>query len=538
MRRFSRLYAAIDATTKTSVKTAALEAYFREAPPADAAWALYFLAGGRLKRLVNTRQLREWAGELSATPSWLVDECYDAVGDLAETVALLLDGLDGDRRIWSLHELVEKRLQPLADADEATRRRLLETTWRELDGDERFVWNKLITGAFRVGVGRGLVVRALARVAGLEPSQIAHRLAGDWTPSAAAFRRLLDPEVEPDEPGRPYPFFLASSLDGEPSELGSVQDWAAEWKWDGIRAQLIRRRGTTLIWSRGEELVTDRFPEVREAAGALPDGTVLDGELLAWSGDAPRPFADLQRRLGRKKVGRTLLERVPVVFMAYDLLEVDGHDLRRRPLDERRHAMEDVVSAADTPRLRVSPRIRADSWTDLAGLRGTARDCGVEGLMLKRTSSPYRAGRPRGDWWKWKVDPLSVDAVMVYAQRGHGRRASLYTDFTFAVWDGDELVPVAKAYSGLTDAEIREVDRWVRRHIVERFGPVRRVEPELVFELAFEGIRRSPRHKAGLALRFPRIARWRRDKRAGEADTLGSLHGLMAALDPSDDRHS
>jgi len=533
VRRFSALYAAIDATTKTSVKTAALEAYFREAPAADAAWALYFLAGGRLKRLVNTRQLRAWAGELSATPPWLVDECYDAVGDLAETVALLLDGLEGEPREWSLHRLVEERLQPLADADEAGRRRLLETTWRELDGGQRFVWNKLITGAFRVGVGRGLVVRALARVAGLEPAQIAHRLAGSWTPSAEAFRRLLDPEVEPDEPGRPYPFFLASPLDGEPSELGRIEEWAAEWKWDGIRAQLIRRRGQTLIWSRGEELVTDRFPEVRDAAVMLPDGTVLDGELLAWSDDAPRPFSDLQRRLGRKTVGRTLLERVPVVFMAYDLLERDGDDRRERPLEERRRAMEQVVHGADTPRLRVSPLVEADNWSGLAALRSSARERGVEGLMLKRRSSPYRAGRPRGDWWKWKVDPLTVDAVMVYAQRGHGRRASLYTDYTFAVWDGDELVPVAKAYSGLTDEEIREVDRWVRRHVVGRFGPVRQVEPELVFELAFEGIRRSSRHKAGLALRFPRIARRRSDKRPEEADTLGSLHGLLESLERS-----
>ncbi len=538
MRRFSGLYAAIDATTRTSVKTAALEAYFRDAPAADAAWALYFLAGGRLTRLVNTRQLREWAGELSATPPWLVDECYDAVGDLAETVALLLDGLEGDRRAWSLHRLVEERLQPLADADEATRRRLLETTWRELGGDQRLVWNKLITGAFRVGVGRGLVVRALARVAGLEPAQIAHRLAGEWTPSATAFRRLLDPEVEPDEPGRPYPFFLASALDQEPSELGPIGDWAAEWKWDGIRAQLIRRRGQTLIWSRGEELVTDRFPEVRDAAGALPDGTVLDGELLAWSDDVPRPFSDLQRRLGRTKVGRTLLERVPVVFMAYDLLERDGDDWRDQSLADRRRAMEQVVHAADTPRLLVSPLVEASRWRDLAALRGSARERGVEGVMLKRWGSPYRSGRPRGDWWKWKVDPLGVDAVMVYAQRGHGRRASLYTDYTFAVWDGNELVTVAKAYSGLTDAEILEVDRWVRRHIVERFGPVRRVEPELVFELAFEGIRRSSRHKAGLALRFPRIARWRRDKRPEEADTLGSLHGLMESLERSQKRHT
>ncbi|MGD9252740.1 MAG: ATP-dependent DNA ligase [Holophagae bacterium] len=525
MKRFTELFRALDATTGTSRKLAALESYFSEAPAADAAWALYVLSGGRLKRLVATGRQREWAAEMAGLPLWMVEECYDAVGDLAETLALLLPDATR-RRHWKLSELVAERLQPMAAADEDETKRLLTRTWDELDGDQRLVWNKLITGGFRVGVAKGLAVRAVASVAGLDAAQVAHRLAGDWRPSAEAYRALLDPHESEVEPGRPYPFFLASPLAGEPCELGDRGDWLAEWKWDGIRAQLIRRRGSTLVWSRGEELVTDRFPEIRDAAAALPEGTVVDGEIVAWRDDAPLAFSELQRRLNRKRVGAKLLAEVPCALIAYDLLELDGEDWRERPLQQRRDHLQRVIGGAASAGLRLSSEVAGTSWTELAAARSGARERKVEGLMLKRLGSPYRTGRPRGDWWKWKVDPLTLDAVLIYAQRGHGRRASLYTDYTFAVRHGDGLVPIAKAYSGLADDEIREVDRFVRRNIVERFGPVRSVTPELVFELAFEGIRRSPRHKSGLALRFPRIARWRRDKTAAECDTLEAVREL------------
>jgi DNA ligase-1 len=528
VRRFSALYAAIDATNRTSEKVMALEDYFRSAPPEDAAWALYFLTGGRLKRLVHTRRLRELAAEASGWPLWLVEESYDAVGDLAETVALLLPeaGTGSDE---PLHRMVAGRLEPLAGAAEEKQRKLLLDTWSGLDAGQRLVWNKIITGAFRVGVGRRLVERALARVAGIEPARMAHRLSGGWQPDREAFLRLLDPSADPNEPGRPYPFFLAHPLAGEPAELGPIEDWQAEWKWDGIRAQLIRRRGQVLIWTRGEELVTDRYPEVRDAARALADGTVLDGELLAWRDDAPLSFGELQRRIGRKKVGARLLAEVPVAFMAYDALELDGEDLRQRPLIERRRRLDELLEEAGLGQsLRLSPIVDAPDWAELARRWQGSRERGVEGLMLKRRSSPYRVGRPRGDWWKWKVEPFTVDAVMVYAQRGHGRRASLYTDYTFAVRDGDGLVPIAKAYSGLDNDEIREVDRFVRRNTLDRFGPVRAVRPELVFELAFEGIRRSPRHKSGIALRFPRISRWRRDKTPADADSIDGVRALLA----------
>jgi DNA ligase-1 len=527
MRRFADLYAALDRTTRTSTKVDALEAYFREAPAEDAAWALYFLSGGRLKRLVSTARLREWTAEISGYPLWLVEESYQAVGDLAETLALLLEEPGGVGVDRPLHRLVETRLQPLAGADPDVQRQLLLATWQELDAHQRLVWNKLITGAFRVGVGRVLVERALARVAGIDPARMAHRLSGGWQPDAGSYRRLLRADVDPDDPGRPYPFFLAHALEGDPADLGAIDDWLVEWKWDGIRAQLIRRRGQVLVWSRGEELLTDRFPEVRDAARGLPDGTVLDGELVGWANGRPLPFGDLQRRIGRVRVGRKILADVPVRLVAYDLMEEAGRDRRSEPIEARRRRLVRLLDRCADERLRLSPLVEAGSWDRLRQLWQGSRERGVEGMMLKRRGSPYRVGRPKGDWWKWKVEPYTVDAVLIYAQRGHGRRASLYTDYTFGVWDGDALVPVAKAYSGLTDDEIREVDRFVRRNMLERFGPVRSVRPELVFELAFEGIRRSPRHRSGVALRFPRMRRWRRDKRAADADTLATLRALL-----------
>jgi DNA ligase-1 len=448
------------------------------------------------------------------------------VGDLAETIALLLpEGTGSDRPLawW-----VEERLLALRGRDEEEQRRAMLECWRELSGPQLFVWNKLITGAFRVGVSKRLVLRALAHASGLDAPTLAHRLMGDWRPSAEAWRRLMAADTADADRSRPYPFFLAHPLEGYPAALGGLDEWLAEWKWDGIRAQLIHRGGEIFIWTRGEELVSESYPELAEAGRLLPEGTVLDGELLAWRDGRPLPFAALQRRIGRKTLGPRILAEVPAVLVAYDLLEEAGEDVRALPLAQRRRRLERLIGAlAGEAALLLSPPVAAGSWEELAALQAAARDEGAEGLMLKRLTSAYGVGRPRGEWWKWKFDPYRVDAVLIYAQRGHGRRASLYTDYTFGVWDGDALVPFAKAYSGLTDAEIREVDRFVRRHTRERFGPVRAVEPRLVFELAFEGIRRSTRHKSGVAVRFPRMARWRRDKAPEEADRLESVRALL-----------
>jgi DNA ligase 1 len=528
VKRFAELFDELDRTTATNDKVHALARYFADAPPEDAAWAVHFLTGRRPKRLAASGKLRAWASETAGLEPWLLEECYDAVGDLAETITLLLPGADRPSDL-PLHRWVEERLLPLLSEDETVRRAGIEQGWRELAGTQLFVWNKLITGGFRVGVSQKLIVRALARVSEVDEATIAHRLMGSWDPSPQFFRSLFAPDTADADISRPYPFLLAHPLECQPDALGALEDWQIEWKWDGIRAQLIRRRGQSFLWSRGEELITERFPELAESSAVLPDGTVLDGEVLPWREGEPLDFAQLQRRIGRKKLTPRILAEIPAVILCFDLLEVEGEDLRDRSLRQRRTLLAGLLHAAPSAgRLLLSPAVPAETWSDVEAAHRVARERRAEGLILKRRDSRYGVGRRRGDWWKWKVEPFTVDAVLVYAQRGSGRRASLYTDYTFAVWnDQRELVPFAKAYSGLTDSEIRQVDAFVRRNTREKFGPVRTVSPELVFELAFEGIQRSSRHRSGLAVRFPRILRWRHDKTPEEADTLAAVWTLL-----------
>jgi DNA ligase-1 len=506
---------------------AALVEYFRIAPPQDAAWAVHFLSGRRPKRLVGSRKLASWASSEAELPDWLFDECYASVGDLAETITLILPDTGASSEL-PLSYWVERRLMPLRGEDDHVQREVMVQSWRELDRRERFVWNKLITGSFRVGASQRLLIRALAETSGLKEGVIAHRLMGGWEPTAEFFQRLIAPDTRDADISRPYPFFLAYPLEDNTAALGDVAEWIAEWKWDGIRAQLIRRGGKTFLWSRGEELLTGRFPEIEELGPLLPEGTVVDGELLPWVNGAPLPFAQLQRRIGRKNLGRKILDEVPAVLVAYDLLEESGRDLREEPLSTRRARLTSLVeSVPSAGRMILSPSVEIPDWGSLTEVRQRARQLGAEGIMLKRLASAYGVGRRRGDWWKWKVDPLSVDAVLMYAQAGSGRRAGLFTDYTFGIWEGDHLVPFAKAYSGLTDEEMRQVDQFIRRNTLEKFGPVRTVRPELVFELHFEGIQPSTRHKSGIAVRFPRMARWRRDKKAEDADTLETVRSLL-----------
>jgi len=530
MKRFAALYEALDGTTSTNAKVAALVAYFASAPAADAAWALYFLTGRRFKRFLSTALLREWTLGLTGLPSWRFEDAYATVGDLAETIALLLDhpSHTPSTEELPLSRWIEERLLPLRGLDDMEQRQAVCRWWQALDRRQLFLLNKLLTGAFRVGVSETLVVRAVAQMAGLPPATVAHRLMGEWTPSAAFFQELTAQEAMDDDRSRPYPFCLAYQLDQDVAQLGNRDDWLAEWKWDGIRAQLIRRGDAVYLWSRGEEVVTDRFPELREAGLLLPEGTVLDGEIVAFRDGVPLPLSTLQHRIGRQRLTAKVLTEVPVVFLSYDLLEADGVDLRACMLSQRRARLAHLL-AQGSPHLLISPALDAPRWDALAQRRRESQARHVEGLMLKRLSSPYHVGRRRGDWWKWKIDPYAIDAVLIYAQAGHGRRATLFTDYTFAVWQGEALVPIAKAYSGLSDNEIDTLDRWIRQHTIERFGPVRAVEPVHVFELAFEGLAPSTRHRAGIALRFPRIARWRTDKTAREADTLERVKALLQA---------
>lgn len=527
MKAFAQLYTALDETTKTSEKVEALVSYFRSVAPEDAVWAIHFLIGRRIKRLIETRKLVEWAIAEASVAEWIFGDCYSAVGDLAETIALLLPApmASTDK---PLHYWVEERLLPLREWSNEQQRESLVFAWLEMDERQRFVWNKLITGEFRVGVSQSLVVKALAQVAGLSTEVISHRLMGDWQPDAAYYKQLIAKETEDADVSRPYPFFLAYPLEGEPSDLGATAEWIAEWKWDGIRSQMIRRHWQTFIWSRGEELVTERFPELAAVGALLPEGTVIDGEILPWKDGLPMPFAQMQRRIGRKVLGPKILAEVPVVLLAYDLLEWGGADIREWPIERRRGQLAELAAALESSgRLILSEAVPFATWDELAQARLGSRDRRVEGFMLKRHGSPYRVGRRKGDWWKWKIEPYSVDCVLIYAQPGNGKRASLLTDYTFGVWDNGELVPFAKAYSGLTNDEIAQVDSWVRRNTIEKFGPVRRVKPELVFELAFEGIQKSPRHRSGIAVRFPRMARWRTDKKAEDADSIDTIRALL-----------
>lgn len=548
MKAFADLYRELDASSGSLAKQAALQNYLRQAPPADAAWAVYFLAGGKPRQLVPNKLLREQARLAAGLPEWLFDDCYEAVGDLAETIALLLPEPPTPQElplsVWMERYLLPLRGQPPAELGAA-----LQKQWAMLAPDQRFTYFKLITGAFRVGVSKLQVTQALAAVSGVEAKRVAQRLMGytqiGARPVAADYEMLTAPDVPGDAgaatsiSGQPFPFFLAHpfnlELDQFDAALGPPGDWLIEWKWDGIRAQLVRRAGATWLWSRGEELISERFPELQALGDGLPDGTVLDGEVLVWREGRAQPFAELQQRIGRKNLSAKLLRDLPVVLCVYDLLEENGEDLRALPQHERRQRLEALAAAHPSPQLALSPLVEGVSWPDLAQQREQARELGVEGMMLKRLDSQYGVGRTKdvGLWWKWKIAPLSVDAVLIYAQRGHGRRASLYTDYTFGVWDRPpddpqrQLVPFAKAYSGLTDAEILAVDAIIRRTTVETFGPVRSVTPSLVFELGFEGIALSKRHKSGIAVRFPRMLRWRQDKPVAEADTLDTLKALL-----------
>jgi DNA ligase-1 len=534
MRRFTDLYRRLDRSTATLDKRAALLDYFRTAPLRDAAWALWLLSGGKIggagARIAGSAELRAWIAEDSATPPWLVDACYEQVGDLAETLALLLDDPPAQAVDDApLHAWID-RVLAVAGRDEATRRAAVAQGWRHLDREGRLVFNKLLTGALRVGVSQRMVQQALSELSGVVIARIAQRMLGRWTPSEAFLRDLLSPQPLPGDRAQPYPFFLASPLEAEAASLGAIEDWLLEWKWDGIRLQLIRRGEDIALWSRGEERLDGRFPEIERAAAALGRDAVLDGELLVWHEGAPgpAPFTSLQTRIQRLKPGAKSLAEHPARMLAYDLLELDGEDLRARPLQERRALLEGLWTGSPEAQARIalSPAVDAGDWATAAALRDGARERGVEGLMLKRRSSPYQVGRRRGDWWKWKIDPLTIDAVLLYAQAGHGRRSTLYTDYTFGVWDGEALVPVAKAYSGLDDTEILELDRWIRANTLERFGPVRSVRAHHVFELGFEGVNRSTRHKSGVAVRFPRILRWRRDKAPPDADRIDALRAL------------
>ena len=524
---FASLVQVLGTSTKTLDKLAALSNYFTVAEDKDKVWVIAIFSGRRPRRAVNVTLLQSWCIELAGIPAWLFSECYHTVGDLAETIALLLPDIDEKaHKEVSLSYYLEELIK-LEKQDELVKKDFVINAWQTMTTGERFVFNKFITGSFRIGVSQKMIVNALAKTIELEASVIAHRISGNWDPSTTTFNELLSEHATAVDYSKPYPFYLAYAHEGDLAVLGKPEDWQAEWKWDGIRGQMIKRNGELFIWSRGEELMTEKFPEYQVLKDKLPEGVVLDGEIIPAKDGKPLPFALLQTRIGRKNVTKKQLQEAPIAFFAYDLLEFNGEDWRNKELWQRRATLEEVVRQANHPTLLLSDVIEFTTWEELATIREGSREAGAEGLMLKNKHTIYKVGRKVGDWWKWKIEPLTIDAVMVYAQKGAGRRSNLYTDYTFAVWDGDKLVPFTKAYSGLTDKEFNEVDAFVKRNSLEKFGPVRTVKPELVFEIAFEGIAASNRHKSGVALRFPRILRWRKDKPVSEINTLDDLRKML-----------
>ena len=531
---FSELVHTLGTSTKTNDKLEALTDYFSIAHEKDRVWVIALFSGRRPKRAVNSTQLQFWCAEVTNLPLWLFAECYHTVGDLAETIALLLpariNSSEQNNQIAGQSKSLSYYLEHLISIEkesESVRKQFILESWNSMSHIERFVFNKLITGNFRIGVSQKLMVNALARKVKLDPSVIAHRISGNWDPVTTSYEDLLIDSVEQIDYSKPYPFYLAYALEDPPQTLGEASEWQAEWKWDGIRGQIIKRNDELFVWSRGEELLTEKFIEYHSLKNHLPDGIALDGEIMPYNGHIPLSFNILQTRIGRKNVTKKQLTDAPVAFFAYDLLEWEGKDCRERPLIERRRILEKLVNDLNHPVLKLSEVITYSSWEELSEIRNRSRDMGSEGIMLKNKSSAYLVGRKRGDWWKWKIDPLTIDAVLVYAQKGSGRRSNLYTDYTFAVRDGDKLVTFTKAYSGLTDKEFAQIDSFVKRNSIEKFGPVRTVKPELVFEIAFEGIAASNRHKSGVALRFPRMLRWRKDKSVSEINTLDDLKKML-----------
>lgn len=528
MKRFSKLIQQLEMSNKTNDKISSLVEYFNEADELDKPYVIAMFTGKRPKRPVSTALIKQWAIEQSGIPEWLFAESYHSVGDLSETIALILPPAEksSDRK---LHEWIQD-LSALQGKDEYHKKQFILDSWNSLETQERFIFNKLMSGNFRIGVSNKMLVNALAKQSETDSNKIMHSIMGKWHPENISFNDLVQGALVNTDNSWPYPFCLAYALEADPASLGEPKEWQAEWKWDGIRGQIVKRNGELFIWSRGEELVTAQFPELNFLLDELPDGTVLDGEILSVKDGIIQSFSILQQRLNRKNISKTQLHQAPIGFFTYDLLELEGKDLREASMTLRRQQLENLMAKLVTKDVVfLSPIIDFNSWESLAEIRLTSRDINSEGIMLKKRDSMYHAGRKRGDWWKWKINPYTVDVVMIYAQKGSGRRANFYTDYTFAVRDEEKLITIAKAYSGLTDKEIKEVNSFVLKNAVEKFGPVRTVKPELVFEIAFEGIAESKRHKAGLALRFPRIVRWRKDKKAEEINTLEDLRQLLAS---------
>ncbi|KFE35319.1 cisplatin damage response ATP-dependent DNA ligase [Thioclava atlantica] len=518
MRDFARLLERLAFTPGRNAKLDALADYLRHAPDPERGYALAALTGELDLGRAQPAVLRAMVGERVDPELFALS--YDYVGDLAETIALIWPG-DGEPGALDLPHVVET----LQDTPKIRTGPVIADWLDRLAPSERYALLKLATGGLRVGVSARLARMALARLGGPSLEEIEEI----WHGLAPPYRALFDWIEGGEKPERaglaPFrPVMLSTPIDREGLDALDPAEFAAEWKWDGIRVQAVAEGGERRLYSRTGEDISGAFPDIVAHMGF--EGA-LDGELLVRRGDQVAPFGDLQKRLGRKSPGKALLASHPAALRLYDVLLWEDEDLRALPFDTRRERLEAAVADLNPERFDVSEVLPFGAWDDLAALRAAPPQVVIEGVMLKRRDTPYMAGRPKGPWFKWKRDPRLIDAVVLYAQRGHGKRSGFYSDFTFGVWEDEALVPVGKAYSGFTDEELRRLDRFVRNHTVDRFGPVRALSPALVVEVAFEGLNRSTRHKSGVAMRFPRISRIRWDKPAAEADRIETLREML-----------
>ena len=532
LNKFSKLFEDLDSNNSSNKKVNSLTKYFKLNNNLNNILTIYLLIGKKNKRFISGKSLREYYANIYKIPKWLIDECYSKVGDSAEVISLLLQDKLLEKNIKddiSLNELINEILPKLKKLDENKKKLYIKSLWEKISKDNQLIFNKILSGTFRIGVSKGLVVKAISNMTGVDESIILHRLMGELEPIEETYMFLINQKLEQKELDyKPYPFQLANTFDERIKETISVDKYQFESKWDGIRSQIIKRSNNISIWTRGEELVNKTFPELIKIISHFKNDFVLDGEILIWDENKNRPknFSLLQKRLGRKSPSLKIQKDLPVVFMAYDILEINGKDIRSKILSERRNILEKSFSNLISEdksiigKIKITKLHQISNWIDLEEVKNSARKSNTEGLVIKDKQSEYVPGRKKGNWWKYKIDPMQLDGVLIYARPGSGKRADLYTDYSFGIWEDNKLVKFANAYSGLNNEEIRELDKWIRRNTLEKFGPVRSVKPELVFEISFDNIQISKRHKSGIALRFPRITKWRRDKNIMEADNL------------------
>jgi len=540
MKAFADLWATLEGQLSEARSAQILARYLQQTSAEDAAWAIYLLCGKKPKKLLSARELVEYFLQTSGTPGWLFWESDDVVGDVNETIALLNDTFMDETASQqnrnenshpqqnSLAFWMENQLNTLAEVAQSQRPAFLGNCWQKLGYREAFIINRILTGTWKSNLPLKTIAQALSIVSGQEPMTLMHRLKADWLPNKVFYAKLIAEDQPTFQTEQKFSFGEFKPLEESSIEsLGAVEDWWLAWQWEGLRVQCIRRADDCFLWSQNGELVTDRFPELHEMAQKLPEGTILEGVIVACSGQAPLPLADLQPRLGGKSVNRKMMESCPVAFVATDLQLLANEDMRNLPAQQRKTRLAQLANDIGFPLVHF-PRIEIDQWAHARKLLQEARQHHAEGLSLQRLNSPYPIQNQQADWWSWKVQPHTINAILLYAKMEMaGRSQKQTTEYTFAVWHEDQLVPVARTGIGLPPEEAELLDGWIRANTYERFGPVRSVEPFHVYEIAFDGITPSKRHKCGFVLREPRIINPRPHTPIEEASRLEDLHRLL-----------